>query len=185
MPEFDSTVEYRVLEEFPDYAVGSDGSVWSQKVPGRKQLGKWRQLQTTQRHTGDMSQDYPCVTLSPSGRQVCRHVHTLVLTAFVGPRPFGYEACHGNRDIRDNRLANLRWGTPTDNRGDSIAHGTWPHGESHGNAKLCDADVVDILQRAATGDTLSQIARDLRVSRPTIQRVVQGKSWRHVPRATR
>jgi hypothetical protein len=31
MPEFDSTVEYRPIPEFPDYMIGSDASVWSRK----------------------------------------------------------------------------------------------------------------------------------------------------------
>src|ERR1700722_12370957 len=34
-------------------------------------------------------------------------VHTLVLEAFVGPRPEGMECRHGNGDHTDNRLGNL------------------------------------------------------------------------------
>jgi hypothetical protein len=43
------------------------------------------------------------------GRTTTHRVHVLVLTAFVGPRPAGLEACHGD-DVPDNcALANLRW----------------------------------------------------------------------------
>lgn len=44
--------------------------------------------------------------------------HALVLTAFVGPRPAGMEACHANDVPDDNRLQNLRWDTPEANRAD-------------------------------------------------------------------
>ncbi len=42
-------------------------------------------------------------------------VHRLVLRAFVGPAPPGYEADHINRDRADNRLVNLRWVTRSQN----------------------------------------------------------------------
>lgn len=41
--------------------------------------------------------------------------HRLVLETFVGPGE-GYEADHVNGDRQDNRLENLRWVTPEDNR---------------------------------------------------------------------
>lgn len=55
-----------------------------------------------------------------------RRVHALVLEAFRGPRPAGLEACHGNGDGSDNRLANLRWDTRSSNAYDRVRHGTHP-----------------------------------------------------------
>ena len=51
-------------------------------------------------------------------------VHTLVLEAFVGPRPTLHDSCHWNDDPTDNRLANLRWGTRSENRLDCVRNGT-------------------------------------------------------------
>jgi hypothetical protein len=38
--------------------------------------------------------------------------HTIVLEAFSGPRPKGYQASHLNGDRADNRAENLVWETP-------------------------------------------------------------------------
>src|SRR5699024_4350467 len=50
-------------------------------------------------------------------------VHRLVLEAFVGTCPPKYEACHINDDPKDNRLANLYWGTRSDNLNDMVRNG--------------------------------------------------------------
>jgi hypothetical protein len=55
---------------------------------------------------------------SSSGKIVSEYIHTLVLTAFVGPRPDGKEACHWNDKSYDNRLSNLRWDTRSHNMND-------------------------------------------------------------------
>lgn len=52
-------------------------------------------------------------------------VHKLVLNAFVGPAPDGYECLHINGNPADNRLQNLRWGTRSENIKDAVRHGTW------------------------------------------------------------
>lgn len=52
------------------------------------------------------------------------YVHTLVLEAFVGPRPAGKEACHWDGNPANNLLANLRWDTRSANQFDSVRHGT-------------------------------------------------------------
>ena len=64
------------------------------------------------------------VRLSLDGKSRIRYVHTLVLEAFVGPRPEGMECCHNNGDCHDNRLENLRWDTPKANGEDMVKHGT-------------------------------------------------------------
>lgn len=69
------------------------------------------------------------VTLSRSGSTYRVFVHTLVLTAFIGPRPDGNVARHGKGGSLDNSPENLSWGTISDNVRDEVAHGT------HANTK--------------------------------------------------
>lgn len=66
---------------------------------------------------------YHMVTLKSNGRRKTYHVHRLVLDAFVGPLPDGLVSCHNNGDPQDNRLANLRYDTPSANNFDKVRHG--------------------------------------------------------------
>ena len=59
------------------------------------------------------------------GRGNSQCVHKLVLLTFTGPAPDNYECRHLNGNPADNRLANLCWGTRSENILDSVRHGTW------------------------------------------------------------
>ena len=80
-----------------------------------------RKQKTT--HTGHKS----VILRKPGRTQVTRRVHTLVLEAFVSPRPDGMECCHNDGNPANNRLENLRWDTRSQNRYDSVKHGTHPN----------------------------------------------------------
>lgn len=67
------------------------------------------------------------VTLRRDGVIRSFYVHSLVLEAFVGPRPPGMEGCHWNDVPDDNRLTNLRWGTRSENRLDIVRNGNDPN----------------------------------------------------------
>lgn len=60
------------------------------------------------------------------GKRKSYGVHVLVLLAFVGPRPNGYEGCHFDGDPSNNRLSNLRWDSRSENQKDRARHGTDP-----------------------------------------------------------
>lgn len=63
------------------------------------------------------------INLSRDGKARRFAVHRLVLDAFVGPCPEGLQACHGNNVKHDNRLANLRWDTHSENVYDQVRDG--------------------------------------------------------------
>lgn len=66
---------------------------------------------------------YLGVGLNKGGTKKKRSVHTLVLEAFVGPRPEGQQACHNDGNNTNNRVENLRWDTPRENVADIKRHG--------------------------------------------------------------
>lgn len=96
------------------YRVSSRGRVES--------LGaRARILKLTHDHNG-----YATVLLykgSKATRKLVK-VHTLVLTAFVGPRSEDQQCRHLDGNPSNNRLGNLKWGTILENAQDREAHGT-------------------------------------------------------------
>jgi HNH endonuclease/NUMOD4 motif len=77
-----------------------------------------------QRMRGQPNRRYPAVDLYRDGVRHTRSVHSLVLEAFVGPRPPGTEICHWNDDPTDNTLANLRYDTKSANEQDKTRNRT-------------------------------------------------------------
>lgn len=74
---------------------------------------------------GYIGAGYPGVSLTVDRTQRTHTVHSLVLLAFVGPKPDGMEIRHLSGDKTDNRLINLAYGTRSENMRDSITHGTF------------------------------------------------------------
>lgn len=65
---------------------------------------------------GPQRKGYLTVALcDAAGRPRSARVHQLVLAAFVGPCPVGMDVLHRNDIPGDNRLANLYYGTPSQN----------------------------------------------------------------------
>ena len=95
---------------------------------GIPQTVKGRVLKTPPATVG-----YPHVHLWDHGRNKTIMVHQLVLESFLHARPDGMEVCHNDGDRSNNKLENLRWGTPSSNRFDSVLHGT--HGWLKRNGK--------------------------------------------------
>lgn len=114
-------------------------------------------------------------------RRETRYLHDLVLSAFVGPRPDGMDACHDPDPDRSNcRVDNLRWDTRRGNLADKQHHGTQTRGEGHPVAKLTELQVVEILRQAAAGNRQADIARCFGVTAGQIWLIVHRKQWRHV-----
>lgn len=99
------------------YDVSSDGQVHSRPRP-RTKGGILRQRVN--------KRGYLALSLVQHGVQKTHEVHRLVALAFLGPRPAGMEVRHLNGDQLDPRLSNLAYGTPPENKLDTVAHGTHP-----------------------------------------------------------
>ncbi|WP_081287170.1 NUMOD4 motif-containing HNH endonuclease [Mycobacterium asiaticum] len=124
--------EWRPVVGFEGYyEVSSLGRVRSldRRVPqgDRTQFWPGKMLtQTPSPSSGDRRGRYLDVHLSRGSKKYRVRIHRLVLEAFVGPRPPGYECLHANDIGTDNRVENLRWGTASQNTLDKIKNGRHP-----------------------------------------------------------
>ena len=94
----------------------------------------------------------------------------IVLTAFVGPRPEGCQVLHGNDDSADNCVANLRWGTLSDNMVDMVTR------HRGGSQKLGPAEVLAIASRRTSGETGASLSREFGVSQQRICDIFKGRT---------
>ena len=115
------------------------------------------------------------------GKIVKRYIHWAVLSAFVGPRPEGFYACHNDGDRSNNKLSNLRWDTIQNNLRDKWGHGTAIYGEAHQwTTKFNTKFAKEAKRMLATGFTHEEIALSLGVSRSQISAVACGLVWAHI-----
>ena len=117
---------------------------------------------------------YLVVGLTINGKTKPFTVHSLLLAAFVGPKPSGKQALHNDGDRVNNTLENLSWGTPVENAADKIRHG------KSGN-KITSIIAADIKRRVAEGiETGVSIGKSYGISESTICDIKAGRYWNHV-----
>ena len=169
---------------FPAYEVSDLGrvrsidriDVFTRKEASGKITTIRRRMRGTLLRAGTVPSGHLLVVL---GRGHSRLVHRLVLDAFVGPRPHGKEALHGDGEPSNNRLWNLRWGTRSENVADTRRHGTMPLGDNHVGAILRSVD-IPLIRTLLRTKTQYEIAEIYGVHRSTILNIHLGKTWKHV-----
>lgn len=115
--------------------------------------------------------------LSGGRRQLA---HRVMCEAAHGPPPSDkHEAAHscGRGPLGCVHPQHLRRATPRENKADSIAHGTWVHGESCPNSKLTTPEVRAIRARCAAGDMQRDVAKDYGIGSDHISRIVSRQAW--------
>lgn len=121
----------------------------------------------------------PLVILYKGAKKKTENVHRLVALAFMGVSD-GLIVRHLNGNMTDNKLKNLSYGTPKQNSADRIKHGTMHYGEKVHNAKLTNAQVIEIRRvhkfRCYTNGTMA-LAKKYKVSPSTISAILHGQNW--------
>jgi len=163
--------EWRVVEELPAYAVSNLGRVkrilpGPHTYPGRILKGR-------------LTKGYFSVSL---GRKNQRYIHTLVCTAFNGPRPsLEHEVAHWDGKRINNVPGNLRWATRKENVDDTIKHGRTNRGTRNPNAKLDERAVLIIRERLKNNENQRIIARDFSVAQGVISSIKNRAAWGWLP----
>jgi hypothetical protein len=171
-----NNIEWRVCPGNDNYEISNFGVV-RRAVAG---LQPWslagRVLVATPNRDG-----HHMVTLFNAGARARKSVHRLVCQAWHGAPPANDSlACHKDDDKDNNHESNLYWGTVKTNGADSVANGKSVRGERVNTAKLCEAQVIEIRNRAAAGETNVSLGKEFNVPDTAISMIVRGKHWKHV-----
>lgn len=129
---------------------------------------------------------YPTITIDGRPRKVAR----LVLEAKVGPAPSPrHQAAHKPRECHERLCIawrHLRWATAKENAADRELDGTTARGERVGGAKLTEAKVARILADKRKPKHVAPFyAAQFGVSPAAVYAILEGRTWKHVPRPVR
>lgn len=166
------TEEWRVVVGWDDYEVSSLGRVRSWKNNRHGRSAQPRILNPALHPLG-----YARVGLSMGHAKRITKVHVLVAEAFYGSRPDGLEVRHLNGDPWDNRLENLRYGTPKENAKDQDLHGTRTRGTRQGSNKLSEDDVRELRRLRNEGWPMSLLAKHFGICIANVHAIVHGRTW--------
>lgn len=136
---------------------------------------------------------YYRLNLRKNGKTSTRYVQNLVLEAFVSPRPHMQDADHIDKNIKNNKLSNLRWYPILYNSGKTgyenpntrihqqRRNGKIKNGEAMPWTKLTVADVIEIKKRLKAGEKNKSIAASYPIINvTTISGIKRGLSWSQV-----
>jgi len=168
---------FKQVDGFPAYRVSDNGDIetswqWGAFYAGMESEKKWKLIPIKFNKKG-----YCQLNL----RDVCgkgrrTHLHRIIAETFISQPPFK-NACvrHIDGNPKNNKANNLAWGTYLDNENDKIRHGT--HGLRITNSKLTSDSIALANRMREEGKTISEIAKYIGVSHPTISRLFSGKTW--------
>lgn len=109
-----------------------------------------------------------------------RTVHRLVALAFL-PNPENLsDVAHRDGQPSNNLVSNLRWASHQDNQRDMLRHGTAQCGEKSYTAKLTNAQVEDIRERAQVRGAGAALAKEYGISKAQVSRIKNGFRWGHL-----
>lgn len=147
------------IPEFPGYSVTEDGSIFG--------------LRGHQLICRKDSEGYLEARLHRKGRIFYKKVHRLVLEAFAGPCPAGYECAHKDHNPSNNRSENLEWVTHEINMQQSVAAGR----KKHGPVKL-NPQAALVIRHMKGRIGSRKLARLYGVTPKSIRKVWDNASWR-------
>lgn len=166
------------IPNFPGYFADKAGNIWSMRPYKRSAHPRTEPIKI---HPHPNPNGYLMVNLQRDLKKIRIAVHTLILTTFQGSRPDGLMGCHGPNGKSDNSLANLSWGTPTQNQADRLRDGTASRGETHARSVLTDNDIRKMRQLHSDGMTAKAISDLFPTCHSNVCLIVNRKAWTHIP----
>jgi hypothetical protein len=166
------------IENFPAYRISDSGYIetcwmWGAYYPGMKAIPKWKKLPLKHGDNGYI----PLNLRDVGGKGRRTHLHRLLAEEFISPPPNKKSVVrHLDGNPFNNNLSNLAWGSYLDNENDKKNHGTYFTRITNG--KLTQSQIREAFRLSAEGRSQVEISQMFGVSRPTISRLISGKTWR-------
>lgn len=125
---------------------------------------------------------YPMVQLTTPKLHKGFYVHSLVAEAFHGPRPAGLQINHKDGVKTHPYADNLEYVTPAENMQHALKTGLRVAlaGDKHYSTKLQAAQVVEVRQRYADGESAKVLAKSVGLTIQAFYQVVTGQTWKGV-----
>tara|TARA_R110000868_G_scaffold397929_1_gene670845 strand:+ start:70 stop:696 length:627 start_codon:yes stop_codon:yes gene_type:complete len=114
---------------------------------------------------------YLFVTLAVSNTHWHKTLHSMVVGAFIGPRPSGAQVNHKDGNKQNNSLSNLEYVSAKEN----AQHALYVLGKAK---KLTFDQAKDIYYAKQKGETRAAVAKRNGVSIHMVTAIWMGKSWR-------
>ena len=174
-------MEWRIVEDFTDYAVSSEGQIKRIHSAGNIKASNAK-VGRILKQARNKNSGYLYVALSLQRQRRTLLVHRLVAQAFLGPCPKGKEVNHKDGNKENNRVENLEYLTPKENMRHARQAGLFPvqiqNGEHNHNARLTEFQVERIRELLyADYLTQGQIGDMFGVSNSTISMISCGRTW--------
>lgn len=163
------------------YAATEDGRIWSYpKLTGNGFIRPGMFLPGWKTIAG-----YTAHTLYDGRKRKKFLAHRLIALTFL-PVVDGKDCINHKNFVRtDNGIENLEWCTRGENARHSAKHGRMTHygflqGETNGNSRFKESDVIDIRKRHSFGESMREIAKKFSTSHNQIGYIVKRRTWKHI-----
>lgn len=169
------------------YAITPDGKVWSYKV------NRFLKERGSGKHCKDRRErDYKRTNLYIKGvGHIDYYIHRLVAEHYI-PNPLNLkEVNHKNGIKHDNRVENLEWCSPEQNKKHAFVNGFTTRGQKNSQCKLTEQEVYEIRKTHTFGNTSKYnrwdkdrntglLAKKYDVTKATITLIISGTNWSYL-----
>lgn len=171
--------EIKKIPKYEDYFLNKNGEIFTTFRP----FGR-RGLPMKLKACIDKTTKYNFIALvrTVDGKRKTNRfsIHRLMLLTWIGEPTNMQVGRHLNGIRHDNRLENLAWGTPKENREDMKKHGTWQNGERNPFAKLKDKQVKVIKMMLRDGKSKKEICEKYNIKAYNLNKIARGQTWTHI-----
>lgn len=155
------------------YSVSNLGRVRREKKAPGARIGR-----ILKQHFGNSG--YLGTSLCVDGQEIRYEVHTLVCSAFIGPKPKGKNVNHIDGIKYNNKLENLEYLTFKENHRHACSMGFISCGEKHYRSRLSESEVIEIRILGSIGIKPKVIAPMYGIHVMGIYRILDRTNWKHI-----